>query len=161
MSGWVTIRTQTVEKASQNLPRKRQTHKNRFWPRRTPGWPLLPLRGNSPSVRGQKHISGCKCGICSPSANKLCAQQTAKIWRKAPKGIFDTLKPACEPFAGRFSLIPGYSAVSKPENPLSPVLNLRWASRAFPEPGYFAPAPLYLLRFPAQSPGQDSSQSSA
>ena len=27
-------------------------------------------------------------------ANKLCAQQTAKIWRKAPKGIFDMLKPA-------------------------------------------------------------------
>ena len=22
----------------------------------------------------------------------ICAQQTAKIWRKAPKGIFDTLK---------------------------------------------------------------------
>ena len=25
-------------------------------------------------------------------ANKLCAQQTAKICRKAPKGIFDSLK---------------------------------------------------------------------
>jgi len=24
-------------------------------------------------------------------AHKECAQQTAKIWRKAPKGIFDTL----------------------------------------------------------------------
>ena len=48
---------------------------NRFRPRR---------------VRGRKHFSGCKCGICSPSANKLCAQQTAKTCRKAPKGIFDS-----------------------------------------------------------------------
>ena len=25
-------------------------------------------------------------------ANKLCAQQTAKYWRKSPKGFFDKLK---------------------------------------------------------------------
>jgi len=25
-------------------------------------------------------------------ANKLCAQQTAKNWRKSPKGFFDKLK---------------------------------------------------------------------
>ena len=86
---------------------------NRFRPRRTPGWLLLPLRGNSPSVRGRKHFSGCMCGasrseskgtiasgncsiiygICSPMANKLCAQQTAKNWRKSPKGFFDKLVP--------------------------------------------------------------------
>ena len=86
---------------------------NRFRPRRTPGWLLLPLRGNSPSVPGRKYISGCKCGasrsesngtiasgncsimygICSPMANKLCAQQTAKNWRKSPKGFFDKLNP--------------------------------------------------------------------
>ena len=42
-------------------------------------------------VPDAKYISGCKCGICTPKAYKLCAQQTAKNWRKAPKGIFDTL----------------------------------------------------------------------
>ena len=62
------------KKASQNFPRKRKTKSNRFRPRR---------------VRGRKHISGCKCRICSPIANKLCAQQTAKNWRKSPKGFFD------------------------------------------------------------------------
>ena len=50
---------------------------NRFRPRR---------------VRGRKHFSGCKCEICLPMANKLCAQQTAKDWRKSPKGFFDKLK---------------------------------------------------------------------
>jgi len=80
------------KKASQNFPRKRKTKLNRFRPRRTPGWSLLPLRGNSPPVRGRKHISGCKCRICSPTANKLCAQQTAKNCRKSPKGFFDKLR---------------------------------------------------------------------
>ena len=79
------------KKASQNFPRKRKTKSNRFRPRRTPGWSLLPLWGNSPPVRGRKHLSGCKCRICSPVANKFCAQQTAKNWRKSPKGFFDKL----------------------------------------------------------------------
>ena len=48
----------------------------------------MPLRGNSPSVPDRKYISGCKCIIW----NKLCAQQTAKTCRKAPKGIFDRLR---------------------------------------------------------------------
>ena len=50
---------------------------NHFWPRR---------------VRGQKYLSGCKCASCAPKAHKECAQQTAKNWRKSPKGFFDTLK---------------------------------------------------------------------
>ena len=54
---------------------------NRFRPRR---------------VRGRKHFSGCKCGICLSKTDKLCAQQTAKIWRKSPKGFFDKLKNASQ-----------------------------------------------------------------
>ncbi len=38
-------------------------------------------------VPGRKYISGCKCGICSPMANKLCAQQTAKTGGKARRGF--------------------------------------------------------------------------
>ena len=80
---------------------------NHFLPGRTPGWLLLPLRGNSPPVPGRKYISGCKCGasrsesngtiasgncsimygICSPMANKLCAQQTAKTGGKARRSF--------------------------------------------------------------------------
>ena len=87
---------------------------NHFLPGRTPGWLLLPLRGNSPSVPGRKYISGCKCGasrsesngtiasgncsimygICSPMANKLCAQQTAKTGGKARRG-FSTSSKGC------------------------------------------------------------------
>ena len=42
-------------------------------------------------VPGGKYFSGCKCGICLPLADKLCAQQTAKYWRKRPKVFFDKL----------------------------------------------------------------------
>ena len=99
---------------------------NDFRPRRTPEWPLLPLRGNSPSVRGRKYFSGCKCGVWFPKrgphkagtrfmgrgeariqarfsagrkasvvfgASTICAQQTAKYWRKSPKGFFDKFNP--------------------------------------------------------------------
>ena len=79
---------QTVKKASQSSPRKRRIKWNRFRPRR---------------VRGRKHVSGCKCGICLPLADKLCAQQTAKNWRKSPKGFFDKLKNQLSlPTAGLF-----------------------------------------------------------
>ena len=43
-------------------------------------------------VPGGKYCSGCKCGICLPTADKLCAQQTAKNWRKRPKAFFDKLQ---------------------------------------------------------------------
>ena len=45
-------------------------------------------------VPGRKYFSGCKCGICSPAANKLCAQQPAKPCQKAPQGFFDRRKAA-------------------------------------------------------------------
>ena len=44
-------------------------------------------------VPGGKYFSGCKCGICLPVADKLCAQQTAKNCRKRPKAFSDKLKP--------------------------------------------------------------------
>ena len=92
---------------------------NHLRPGRTPGWLLLPLRGNSPSAPGRRYLSGCKCGascsesnrtiasgncsilfgLCFLSENKACAQQTAKFWRKSPKGFFANLKrrPGGEP----------------------------------------------------------------
>ena len=44
-------------------------------------------------VPGRKYISGCKCGICSPMANKLCAQQTAKTGGKARRGFSTSSNP--------------------------------------------------------------------
>ena len=38
-------------------------------------------------VRRKKHFSVCKCGICSPMANKLCARQTA-IFLYKKQGFF-------------------------------------------------------------------------
>ena len=64
---------QTVEKASQNFPHQRKTKLEHFASGRVPD---------------AKYISGCKCGICLLLADKLCTQQTAKNWRKAPKGDF-------------------------------------------------------------------------
>ena len=68
--------SQTVEKASQNFSRSEKQSQKYFVPGRVPG---------------TKYISGCKCGICLPKADKLCTQQTAKDWRKSPKGFFDKL----------------------------------------------------------------------
>ena len=42
-------------------------------------------------VPDRKYLSGCKCGICTLKAYRLCAQQTAKNWRKSPKVFFDKL----------------------------------------------------------------------
>ena len=39
-------------------------------------------------VPGGKYFSDCKCIVCSPEANKLCAQQAAKNLSKSPKGDF-------------------------------------------------------------------------
>ena len=38
-------------------------------------------------VRRKKHFSVCKCEICSPMANKLCARQTAIFYQKK-QGFF-------------------------------------------------------------------------
>ena len=57
-----------------------------------------PWRQQSPKnflpgrVPGRKHFSGCKCGICPPTGDKLCAQQTAKVCRKSLQGFFDSLR---------------------------------------------------------------------
>ena len=40
-------------------------------------------------VRRRKYNTGCKCGICVPTAHKLCAQQTASpLKRKPSKAVF-------------------------------------------------------------------------
>ena len=66
-----------TQKASQSSPPQRRRDQNHFLPGRVPG---------------RKHISGCKCGICPHKADKLCAQQTASLCRKSPKGFFDSQK---------------------------------------------------------------------
>ena len=58
---------------------RRQIESERFLPGRVPG---------------RKHFSGCKCGICPPQGDKLCAQQTVKVCRKSPEGFFDSLNKA-------------------------------------------------------------------
>ena len=47
-------------------------------------------------VRGEKFLSGCKCGILSPAA-KLCAQQTASLLAEKSK-IFRQVCLMCYPF---------------------------------------------------------------
>ena len=50
--------------------RRRQRDSDHFLSGRTPGWSLLPLRGNSPPVPDRKYNSGCKS-----SAAALCRAQ--------------------------------------------------------------------------------------
>ena len=45
--------------------------------------------GGTRRVRHKKHFSVCKCGICSLSANKLCARQTASLLSKRASPFFD------------------------------------------------------------------------
>ena len=58
--------------------RRRQIKWNHFLPGRVPG---------------KKHFSVCKCGICSLSANKLCARQTASLLFKKGFALFG---PSCQ-----------------------------------------------------------------
>ena len=53
--------------------RRRQRDFDHFLSGRTPGWSLLPLRGNSPPVPDRKYNSGCKS-----SAAALCRAQPPK-----------------------------------------------------------------------------------
>ncbi len=53
--------------------RRRQIKWDHFWSGRVPD---------------QKYFSGCKCGICSPAANKLCARQTARLLPKKGFALF-------------------------------------------------------------------------
>ena len=68
--------------------RRRQRDFDHFLSGRTPGWSLLPLRGNSPPVPDRKYNSGCKCAICTPKAYKSCARQTAILLSKKGKALF-------------------------------------------------------------------------
>ena len=68
--------------------RRRQRDSDHFLSGRTPGWSLLPLRGNSPPVPDRKYNSGCKCAICTPRAYKSCARQTAILLSKKGKALF-------------------------------------------------------------------------
>ena len=43
-------------------------------------------------VPDAKYFSGCKCGICLPPADKLCAQQTAKKLVEKAEGLFRQTK---------------------------------------------------------------------
>ena len=61
-------------------------------------WQIDSKRFLPGRVPGRKHFSGRKCGICPPVGDKLCARQTAKTCRKAPKGFFDSLN-RCQPAA--------------------------------------------------------------
>lgn len=58
--------------------------------------PSVLTRRNPPflarHVRERKYFSGCKCGICAPMAHKLCAQQTAILLPKKPKGFSAVLR---------------------------------------------------------------------
>ena len=51
-------------------------------------------------VRERKYFSGCKCEICSPQANKLCAQQTANPLSEKPQ-VFRQSQQKTPPLAGR------------------------------------------------------------
>ena len=63
-----------VVKASQRLP--------------PAGGKSIVIRFLRRRVRRKKHFSVCKCGICSLSANKLCAQQTASLLSKKGAALF-------------------------------------------------------------------------
>ena len=44
-------------------------------------------------VRQRKYLSGCQCGICGPSAHKLCTQQTASPLPENPMDFQASKKP--------------------------------------------------------------------
>ena len=47
-------------------------------------------------VRERKYFSGCKCGLCAPSAYKVCAQQTASLLAENLSGVPPyAKKPPC------------------------------------------------------------------
>ena len=81
--------------------RRRQRDSDHFLSGRTPGWSLLPLRGNSPPVPDRKYLSGCKCAICTPRAYKSCVRQTAILLSTKGKALFGqspALRRTGEPF---------------------------------------------------------------
>ena len=79
--------------------RRRQRDFDHFLSGRTPGWSLLPLRGNSPPVPDRKYNSGCKS-----SAAALCRAQPPKAALGAElcdlyaKGVQIVRAADCNPF---------------------------------------------------------------
>ena len=79
--------------------RRRQRDSNHFLSGRTPGWSLLPLRGNSPPAPDRKYKSGCKS-----SAAALCRAQPPKAALGAElcdlyaKGVQIVRAAGCNPF---------------------------------------------------------------
>ena len=86
---------------------------------RTPGWSLLPLRGNSPPVPDRKYNSGCKS-----SAAALCRAQPPKAALGAElcdlyaKGVQIVRAADCNPFVKK-GLCP-FLTVSKAPAALAP-----------------------------------------
>ena len=59
-------------------------------------------------VPGRKFFSVCKCGTCSPLANKLCARQTASLLSKKGFALFGQSQPkAPGEKAGAFGHVQG------------------------------------------------------
>ena len=79
--------------------RRRQRDSDHFLSGRTPGWSLLPLRGNSPPVPDRKYLSGCKSGAAA-----LCRAQPPKAALGAElcdlyaKGVQIVRAADCNPF---------------------------------------------------------------
>ena len=79
--------------------RRRQRDFDHFLSGRTPGWSLLPLRGNSPPVPDRKYLSGCKSGAAA-----LCRAQPPKAALGAElcdlyaKGVQIVRVADCNPF---------------------------------------------------------------
>ncbi len=67
--------------------RRRQRDFDHFLSGRTPGWSLLPLRGNSPPVPDRKYLSGCKCA----------RGRLQSFCQKRAKPFFDSLRLSGEP----------------------------------------------------------------
>ena len=60
---------------------------NRFLPGRTPGWPLLLLRSNSPSVPGRKHFSGSKCTPFALQRERRARRRLQKTVKEPQRGF--------------------------------------------------------------------------
>ena len=81
---------QHVKKASQSLP--------------PAGGKKIFNHFLSRHVRERKYFSGCKCGICPPSAGKLCAQQTAILLSEKPL-VFSTVSAMAVLYSGQSLLL--------------------------------------------------------
>ena len=72
--------------------RRRQRDSDHFLSGRTPGWSLLPLRGNSPPVPDRKYNSGCKCAICTPGRTNRARGRLQSFCQKRALPFFGSLR---------------------------------------------------------------------